>query len=150
MHQNVLFHGLYGLALTRKTLKCARMTAKRLAPTWGAAELDDRLGPSASWGSWCNRGQTHQSPHVDGAGTRARLCIYLMALQAGFRLSSCLAEMWVEPSGGSKWMAMTALAEKAVVVDVAQKKERSGAVECEFRLWSALEAAIAVEDGGLT
>jgi hypothetical protein len=73
-----------------------------MAPTLEGAALDGRLGPSASLGSWCNRGQTHQSPHVDGAGTRARLCIYLMALQAGFRLSSCLAVMWVEPSGGSK------------------------------------------------
>lgn len=72
-----------------------------------------------------------------------------MALQAGFRLSSCPAAMWVEPSGGSKWMAMTALAEQVAVVDVVQKKERLGAVECEFRLWLASEAAIVVEDGEL-
>jgi hypothetical protein len=72
-----------------------------------------------------------------------------MALQAGFRLSSCLAAMWVEPSGESKWTAMTALAEQVAAVDVVQKKERSGVVECEFRLWSASEAAIVVEDGEL-
>jgi len=69
-----------------------------------------------------------------------------MALQADFRLSSCPAAMWVEPSGESKWMAMTALAEQAAVADVVQKKERSGAVECEFRSWSASEVAIVVED----
>jgi hypothetical protein len=69
-----------------------------------------------------------------------------MALQAGFRLSSCLAVMWAEPSGGSKWKAMTALAGQVAAADVERKKEQLGAAECAFRSSSAWGAAIAVED----
>lgn len=104
-------------------------------PTLGAVELGDRLGPSASLGSWCNLGQTHERPHVDGSGTKkAKLCIYLKALQADSRSKTSLAGTWVAPNGESKSMAKTVLAvPNATAGGAVRLMELLAAAECAFR-----------------
>ena len=53
------------------------------APTLEAVALRVRLALSASLGSWCSLGQTHERPHDDGAKTWARFYIYLKGLLVG-------------------------------------------------------------------
>jgi hypothetical protein len=95
------------------------------------AVLGGRLGPSASWGSWCSLGQTHETSHVDGAGTKAKLCIYLKVWLADFHLSFSLAGTLEAPSGGSRWTGMTA---PGVPIAI-------GAAEGSMMMLEALECA---------
>ena len=74
---------------------------------WAGVGLDDHPGLSASLGSWCSRGQTHVTPHVGEAETRARLCIFPKALQADFHSGPSLAAMLAEPSDGSRLTVTT-------------------------------------------
>lgn len=79
------------------------------APLLEAVELCVRLALYASWGSWCNLGQTHERWHVDGKGTWVRLCIYLMGLRAGFHSTTSPVANWAGPNGGSRSMVTTAV-----------------------------------------
>jgi hypothetical protein len=72
------------------------------APLWEVVELCVRLALYASWGSWCNLGQTHERGHVDGIGSWARLCIYLKGLPVDFRSAASLVANWAGPNGGSR------------------------------------------------
>lgn len=115
-----------------------------------AARAGDGLEPCVSWGSWCTLGQTHETSHVDGVGKQARLCIYLMALQADYRLRSFLAVKMTkteEPNGESRLMERTALAERFVFVEAAAHLVAPQEVaECSFR-WSSIEG-VAIEEEG--
>jgi hypothetical protein len=95
------------------------------APTLAVVGRDERLGLSASWGSWCSLGQTHERSHADVIGMRARFCIYLKGLQAGFRLRSSLAVLKGVPNDGSKWTEMRPVGLVAVLVDFVGAAEHS-------------------------
>jgi hypothetical protein len=101
------------------------------------AEVEAGVGlwPSVFWGSWCILGQTHETSHVDGAGRRARLCIYLMVSLAGCRSSSFPDSRKMEaPSGGSRWKGK--IAPVAQIVLAENSKVRSVAAVFACRSWS--------------
>jgi hypothetical protein len=74
-------------------------------------EVGAGLEPSASLGSWCTLGQTHETAHVDGADKWAKLCIYLKESPADCHLNFSLVETMMEaPSDESILMEKIALA----------------------------------------
>lgn len=87
---------------------CASMLANcRIgALTLEAVERCVRLALSASWGSWCSLGQTHERARVDGTRTKAKICIYLKGLPVGSRYLSSPAASKVVPNDGSRWTGM--------------------------------------------
>lgn len=72
------------------------------ALTLGAVERRVRLALSASWGSWCSLGQTHERARVDGTRTKAKICIYLKGLPEGSRHLSFPAASKGVPNDGSR------------------------------------------------
>jgi hypothetical protein len=110
-------------------------------PTLEAVALGGRLGLSASLGSWCILGQRHERPYVDGAKTKAKLCIYLKASLADSRLKTSPAATRAAPNGGNKLKEKTALAVPTATEAAVRSTERWGAPECAFRsssVWGGL------------
>ena len=119
------------------------------APLLEVAERRDRPALYASWGSWCNLGQTHERWHVDGKGSWARLCIYLKELQVDFHSTASLVANSAGPNDGSRSTATTAVpAEWSDFAEaVVHWKALVVAVVYEVHSWSAWEAATEEEGG---